>query len=92
MNDLQTLQRAKLYMDKLSQGIDPISDTECPMDSVLNNVRLARCFFYVSGILDQVIANGGEIGVKVKKTEFSLTAAQLASVTPSVYRNNLSPG
>lgn len=59
MTELETMQRAKMYLDKLAQGIDPISRQEIPKDSVLNNVRLARCFFYVSGILDQVIANGG---------------------------------
>ena len=59
MTELEIMQRAKMYMDKLAQGIDPISGQEVPNDSVLNNVRLARCFFYVSGVLDQVIANGG---------------------------------
>ena len=61
MTELETMQRAKMYLDKLAQGIDPISGQEIPNDSVLNNVRLARCFFYVSGILDQVIANGGRV-------------------------------
>ena len=61
MTELEIMQRAKMYMDKLAQGIDPISGQEVPNDSVLNNVRLARCFFYVSGILDQVIANGGRV-------------------------------
>ena len=48
MTELETIQRAKMYLDKLAQGIDPISGQEIPNDSVLNNVRLARCFFYVS--------------------------------------------
>lgn len=61
MTDLDIMRRAKMYMEKLAQGIDPISDQEIPEDSVLNNVRLARCFFYMSGILDQVIANGGKV-------------------------------
>ena len=70
MTELETVQRAKMYMDKLAQGIDPISGQELPEDSALNNVRLARCFFYVSGILDQVIANGGVVGAKQKKNPF----------------------
>ena len=55
MTELETMQRAKMYMDKLAQGIDPITDRELPEDSALNNVRLARCFFYVSDVLGQVI-------------------------------------
>lgn len=50
MTALEIMQRAKMYMEKLAQGIDPISDQEIPEDSVLNNVRLARRFFYVSGV------------------------------------------
>ncbi len=82
MTELETVKRAKMYMDKLAQGIDPITDCELPNDSALNNVRLARCFFYVSDILRQVIDNGGQVG-EIKKTEFVITAAQLASVQPS---------
>lgn len=64
MTELEVMQHAKMYLDKLARGIDPIADKEVPEDSVLNNVRLARCFFYVSGILGQVIANDGYVGAK----------------------------
>jgi len=84
MTELETVQRAKMYMDKLAQGIDPISGVELPEDSALNNVRLARCFFYVSDILEQVIRNGGQVGA-VKKQDFSITPEQLARVQISPY-------
>ena len=80
MTELETMQRAKMYLDKLAQGIDPISGQEVPEDSVLNNVRLVRCFFYVSGVLGQVIANGGVIGRKPKLDPFSINEVQLANV------------
>ena len=79
MTELETMQRAKMYMDQLAQGIDPISGQEVPQDSVLNNLRLARCFFYVSGVLDQVIRNGGQVST-ARKAEFSITPEQLAQV------------
>ena len=84
MTELETVQRAKMYMDQLAQGIDPISGREMPEDTTLNNVRLARCFFYVSGILEQVIRNGGQVG-SVSKTDFSITSEQLARVQISPY-------
>ncbi len=59
MTELEKIRRAKLYIDKLAAGVDPITDAEVPGDSVLNNVRLSRCFYYVSEILRQVIDNGG---------------------------------
>lgn len=51
MTELETMQRAKMYLDKLARGIDPITGQELPEDTVLNNVRLCRCFHYVSGVL-----------------------------------------
>lgn len=80
MTELETMKRAKMYLDKLAQGIDPISNQEVPEDSALNQVRLARCFFYVSDILGQVIANGGVIGGRPNLPPFEISAAQLASV------------
>ena len=80
MTELEIMQRAKMYMDKLAQGIDPITGQEVPEDSVLNHVRLARCFFYVSDVLGQVIANGGSVGQKTKSCEFSITSDQLRNV------------
>ena len=81
MTELETMQRAKMYLDKLAQGIDPISGAEVPEDSVLNNVRLARCFFYVSGVLQQVIDHGGSVGASHKqKLPFTITPQQTSQV------------
>lgn len=76
MTELEKMQRANMYISKLANGIDPISDAELPNDSILNNVRLSRCFFYVSEILRQVIENGGtdKKGRKDSRIAFALTA------------------
>ena len=78
MTELEIMQRAKMYMDKLAQGIDPITDREAPEEDIINNVRLSRCFFYVSDVLRQVIENGGVVGKAVKpaKLPFCLTYEQ----------------
>jgi len=78
LNETEKLERAKMYMDKLAEGIDPINDKAMEDDEALNNVRLSRCFFYVSGILSQVIENGGAVGKPPSKSKknllpFSLT-------------------
>lgn len=80
MTELERLQQAKLYMGKLAQGIDPISDAEIPEDFVLNQVQLARCFFYLSDVLGQLIANGGTLGGKTNQRSFSIGAEELARV------------
>lgn len=80
MTELETMQRAKMYMDKLARGIDPITDQEIPADSVLNQVRLARCFYYVSDVLGKVIDNGGNVGAAPKPQPFAITPEQLSTV------------
>lgn len=80
MTEIEIMQRAKMYMDKLAQGIDPFTGRELPNDTVLNDLRLARCFFYVSGVLGQTINNGGTVVKKPKKTDFTITPEQLAAV------------
>ena len=59
--ELDTIKHAKEYIDKLANGIDPFTDKPVPDDGGVNNVKLSRCFFYISGILEKVIENGGEV-------------------------------
>lgn len=77
MTELETMQRAKMYLDKLARGIDPITDREVPEDSVMNNVRICRCLHYVSGVLEQVIANGGAIG---EKAPFAISRERMQAI------------
>lgn len=73
MTEFETLQRAKMYMEKLANGVNPIDGSVIPDEDVVNNVRLSRCFFYVADVLGQVINNGGTAPQKkIKKEPFSL--------------------
>ena len=67
MTDLEIMQHAKEYLDKLAKGIDPLTGREVPEGEIINNVRISRCLFYVSDVLRQVIENGG-IQVKTVKS------------------------
>lgn len=80
MTELETMQRAKMYMDKLARGIDPITDQPLPGDTALNQVRLSRCFAYVSDVLGRVIANGGNVGSSNRTQPFTISPEQLAMV------------
>ena len=85
MTELEKMQRAKMYIDKLANGINPIDDTAAPENDVINNVRLSRCFFYVSDILRQVIENGGTAKAikSAPKSPFFLTDEQKNQYIPS---------
>ncbi|MBQ9664174.1 MAG: hypothetical protein IJV40_13585 [Oscillospiraceae bacterium] len=71
MTELEIMQHAKIYLDKLARGIDPLTDREAPEDDVINNVGISRCLFYVSDVLRQVIENGGMIATSAKKGELT---------------------
>ena len=51
MEDFDVLCRAKMYIDKLANGINPLDNQPLKEDDVVNNVRLSRCFFYVADVL-----------------------------------------
>ncbi len=86
MNDLEIMIRARQYIDSLANGRDPLTGENLPESDIVNNVRISRCLFYVSGVLQKVIDNGGEIVQKrIKKSgraEFSLTPEQSSHLIP----------
>lgn len=76
MNELGKLNRAKMYLDKLAEGYDPITDTKAPENDVINQPRMKKCFEYVSEVLGRVIDNNGHVG-KIHKVDFAITDEQL---------------
>lgn len=78
MTELEKIERAKTYIDKLANGINPIDDSVVPEGDVINQVRLSRCLFFVSDILRQVIENGGVSAKTTKKTPFYLSVEKRA--------------
>lgn len=61
MEEFEILCRAKTYIDKLANGINPLNNQMLEENDIVNNIRLSRCFFYVSDVLRQVIENGGVV-------------------------------
>ena len=62
MTDLEILTHAKTYLDKLADGVDPLSGEPVKDDDIVRNDRISKCLLYVSGVLTRVIENGGEVG------------------------------
>lgn len=61
MDKLRIIQHAQGYMQKLSNGIDPISGKPVPEDSTLQQERLRKCFGFVAEILEELIQNNGTV-------------------------------
>jgi len=75
MTELEIMQHAKLYLDKLANGINPLTNQPATDSDCINQVKISRCLFYVSDVLRRVIENGGDIGKaeKIKKKTFSVS-------------------
>ena len=82
MTEIEKIKYAKSFIDKLANGINPLDDTPVSENDIVNNVRLSRCFFYVSGILNDVIEGKTAYGhtSKPKKTPFTLSEDQRADL------------
>ena len=86
MTELEIMQRAKQYIDALANGYNPLSGQPVRDDDVVNQVRVSRCLFYVSGVLQKVIDNGGEVQKKKvprsQKVPFALLPEQIVQLKP----------
>ena len=78
MTELEKIEYAKSFIDKLANGINPLDDSAIKADDIVNNVRISRCLFFVSDILRQVIEEGKLNKRRKKREPFSITAIELA--------------
>lgn len=74
MTEMEKLAVAQMYIERLANGINPLTGQEVPDTDIINNVKIARCLFYVADVLKQVQENGGgsPSKSKIKKCLFAL--------------------
>ena len=68
IDDIKLLKKSNLYMEALSQGINPFTG-EYFDDSLLQNIKLQSCFDYISDVLADIIEmcineKSAEVGIK----------------------------
>lgn len=67
--DMKKLETAIVYLQRISDGNNPINNVPADEDSVLNNPNVIRCMFFVKEVLEEVKQNGGYIGKKAKGSD-----------------------
>ena len=80
MLELEKIEQTKEFIDKLANGINPLDDSFIPDDDLLNNIKIARCMFYVSDVLQNVydyLKDLNGTSKKGKKEPFSIAIEQL---------------
>ena len=76
MHDVRMLKRARLYVDAMSQGINPLTGEYASKDDVISQERVQRCMGYILTVLDDVL----KTGIGSEKQEFHMTPAQKSQV------------
>lgn len=54
MTDIKRLGIAKVWIEKLANGINPLNDESVKDDDLVNNVHISRCLFYVAELLGEI--------------------------------------
>lgn len=80
MTEKEKIAYAKSFIDKLANGVNPLDGTALPETDIVNNVRISRCLFYVSDLLNDMIKNNGRsFSAGAKKLPFEISEEQAAS-------------
>ena len=88
MTERDKILYAKSYIDALANGVNPISGELIPDSETISQVKIVRCLFYVSSVLQKVCDDLAEPEKpqpqkKAKKPPFTLGADQRAKLTIS---------
>lgn len=65
MEKTELVERAKMYLKLLSNGVHPVTGERVPQDSAFVDAKVIRCFDFISQILDEYI----ELSSRVEQLE-----------------------
>ena len=67
--DMNKLETAIIYVQRIADGNNPVNNVPVEADSVLNNPHVIRCMYFVKEVLEEVKCHGGYTGSKLKKAD-----------------------
>lgn len=91
MERIALVERAKMYLQLLSNGVHPVTGQSIPQDSAFVDPKVKRCFSFISEVLDEYVelkAKADQLEkdrnkntiVVAKKQVFSITQEQCNSI------------
>lgn len=94
MEKNKLVERAKMYLKLLCDGVHPVTGNLIPSDSAFTDEKVKRCFSFISQILDEYIELSDKIEklesekekntiVISKKQKFAITPEQCDSISLS---------
>ena len=72
--DLEKLDKAIIYVERITEGKNPVNNLPAENDSVINDPNVIRCMYFIKDALVAIKENGGNVGKtqKEKKKPFPL--------------------
>ena len=91
MERIALVERAKMYLQLLSNGVHPVTGQSIPQDSAFVDPKVRRCFSFISEVLDEYVELKAKVDqlekdrnkntiVVAKKQVFSITQEQCNSI------------
>ena len=91
MERIALVERAKMYLQLLSNGVHPVTGQSIPQDSAFVDPKVKRCFSFISEVLDEYVELKAKVDqlekdrnkntiVIAKKQVFSITQEQCNSI------------
>lgn len=77
MIDKEKLNLAKVWIEKLANGINPTNDEPAKDDDIINNVHISRCLFYISELLSEIKAESIE---RKRRNPFFLSTSEALTI------------
>lgn len=69
--DTKKLETALLYLQRITEGRNPVNNMPAEDDSVINNPNVVRCMFFIKEVLEELKRNDGYIGRRPKANKDS---------------------
>ena len=60
--DTKKLENAIIYLQRITEGHNPVNNMPAEEDSILNNPNVIRCMYFIKDILEEIKRNEGYIG------------------------------
>lgn len=85
MTEIEEIKYAKSIIENLAQGVNPLNGEMVPDDEIINNVKVSRCLFYVSDLLEKLCKGEPVKKEKKLKTPFFIEEVELEKFEYSDY-------
>ncbi|MBO4598605.1 MAG: hypothetical protein J5676_12165 [Bacteroidaceae bacterium] len=82
MVDLNKLKTAKDWMEKLANGINPLTSEPVKEDDIVNNVHISRCLFFVREMLEK-IEPSETVPTRIRRKPFWMTVSEAEKIVIS---------